>query len=42
VHLAEIWQEHGQDPGFNQPPRSLVELVEELTGETATFGDTDD
>ena len=31
--LAWSWREHWQEPGFMQPPRWLVERVEELIEE---------
>jgi hypothetical protein len=40
--LAAQWHEDGGEPGFNQPPRSLVDLIEELTGEPVGFGDWND
>jgi hypothetical protein len=30
--LAFDWREHGDDPGFNQPGRSLVSEVEAIIG----------
>lgn len=33
--IAEYWLEFADEPGFNQPPRDLVSLVEEITGERA-------